>query len=204
MLELEPTVFIVDDEEAVRGGLAELVRTIKLNVETFATGQEFLEAYDPSRPGCLLLDVRLPGKSGLRLQDEMIARGITLPIIFISGHADLPMAVDSMKKGAFDFMEKPVGDQVLLDRINAALAEDQRRRETNGEVEAFQKELGLLTAREHEVLDLLKAGQSTNAIAEALGITQKTAQVHRTRVLEKLHVDSVPALLTALHRVNMM
>jgi len=204
MPEIEPTVFIVDDDPAVSEGLKELVRTIQLKVETFATAQAFLESYDPSRPGCLVLDVRLPGMSGLRLQDELIARGITLPIIFISGHGDLAMAVEAMKKGAYDFMEKPVGDQMLLDRINAALSEDQRRRTVHAEYESFQKAASQLTAREHEVLALLKAGKSTNAIAETLGISQKTAQVHRSRILEKLHVESVPALLNLLHRTNQM
>jgi two-component system, LuxR family, response regulator FixJ len=204
MPEPESTVFIVDDDRPVREGLAELMRTIHLNAEVFATAAEFLESYEHSRPGCLLLDVRLPGMSGLRLQDEMITRGITLPIIFITGHGDLPMAVEAMKKGAYDFLEKPVGDQTLLDRINAALAEDQRRRKTQVEVDAFQERLTLLTSREREVLDLLKAGKSTTAIAETLEISQKTAQVHRTRILEKLQIESVPALLTALHRVNLM
>jgi len=141
--------------------------------------------------------------SGLRLQDELIARGITLPIIFISGHGDLPMAVEAMKKGAFDFLEKPVGDQALLDRISAALAEDQQRRRTHARIQTLQKELDLLTAREREVLALLKAGKSTNAIAETLSITQKTAQVHRARILEKLQVESVPELMAVLHDVRM-
>jgi two-component system response regulator FixJ len=204
MLKPESTVFVVDDDEPVREGLAELMRTIQLNTETFATAHEFLESYDRSQPGCLLLDVRLPGMSGLRLQDELIARGIALPVIFITGHGDLPMAVEAMKKGAYDFLEKPVGDQALLDRINAALAEDQRRRRTRVEVDAFQGKLALLTAREREVLDLLKTGKSTTAIAETLAISQKTAQVHRTRILEKLQMESVPALLTALHRFDLM
>jgi two-component system, LuxR family, response regulator FixJ len=204
MLEPESTVFVVDDDEPVREGLAELMRTIQLNTETFATAHEFLESYDRSQPGCLLLDVRLPGMSGLRLQDELIARGIALPVIFITGHGDLPMAVEAMKKGAYDFLEKPVGDQALLDRINAALAEDQRRRRTRVEVDAFRGKLALLTSREREVLDLLKTGKSTTAIAETLAISQKTAQVHRTRILEKLQVESVPALLTALHRFDLM
>lgn len=202
--ELEPTVFVVDDDQPVREGLAELMSTIQLNAQMFATAHEFLESYDSARPGCLLLDVRLPGMSGLRLQDELIARGITLPIIFVTGHGDLPMAVEAMKKGAYDFLEKPVGDQMLLDLINAALAEDRRRRQTRGEVDAFQGKLALLTAREREVLELLKVGKSTTTIAETLGISQKTAQVHRTRILEKLQVESVPVLLTALHRFDMM
>ncbi|HOV76457.1 MAG TPA: response regulator, partial [Sedimentisphaerales bacterium] len=151
MSDLESTVFIVDDDKAVRDGLAELTSTVKLRTQTFSSAQEFLDVYDPAQPGCLVLDVRLPGMSGLRLQDELISRGAVLPIIFISGHGDLPMAVEAMKKGAYDFLEKPVGDQVLLDRINAALAEDKRRRESRVEVTALKQKLDLLTPREHEV-----------------------------------------------------
>lgn len=204
MAALEPIVFIIDDDEPVREGLAELVRTIKLNARTFATAGEFLDAYDPAQPGCLLLDVRLPGMSGLRLQEELRTRGIDLPVIFISGHGDVPMAVEAMKKGAFDFLEKPVGDQALLDRINAALAEDRPRRQARAAARSLQQKLALLTAREREVLELLKAGMSTKGITKALGISAKTAQVHRTQILEKLQVESVPALLTLLHRMNMM
>ena len=204
MFESVSTVFVVDDDESVREGLAELIRTIQLNAETFATAHEFLESYDRSRPGCLLLDARLPGMSGLGLQDELIARGIALPIIFITGHGDLSMAVEAMKKGAYDFLEKPVGGQMLLDLINAALAEDQRRRQTRVEVDAFQGKLALLTSREREILELLKAGKSTTAIAETLEISPKTVQVHRTGILEKLQIKSVPVLLTALHRFDMM
>jgi RNA polymerase sigma factor (sigma-70 family) len=169
-------------------------------VKDHGTAHEFLDAYDPAAPGCLLLDVRLPGMSGLRLQDELIARGITTPIIFISGHGDLPMAVEAMKKGAYDFLEKPVGDQMLLDRINAAIAEDLRRRESRTEITALQHKLASLTPREREVLNLLKVGKPTSVIAKTLGISQKTVQVHRTRILEKLQVDTVPAIVTALHQ----
>ncbi|MEN6338389.1 MAG: response regulator [Phycisphaerales bacterium] len=200
MTDLQSTVFIVDDDEAVRDGLATLTSTVRLPTRTFANAQEFLDAYNPAQPGCLLLDVRLPGMSGLRLQDELIARGVTLPIIFISGHGDLPMAVEAMKKGAYDFLEKPVGDQALLDRINAALAEDLRRRESQVEVTALKQKLDLLTPREMEVLELLRIGKPTSVIAKTLGISQKTVQVHRTRILEKMQVDTVAALVTALHQ----
>lgn len=200
MSEPKATVFIVDDDKAVRDGLSELASTVGLQTQSFGTAYEFLDAYDPAVPGCLLLDVRLPGMSGLRLQDELIARGITTPIIFISGHGDLPMAVEAMKKGAYDFLEKPVGDQMLLDHINAAIAEDLRRRESRTEVTALKQKLALLTPREHEVLDLLKVGKPTSTIAKTLGISQKTVQVHRTRILEKLQIDTIPAVVSALHQ----
>jgi len=199
MSDLQSTVFIVDDDKAVRDGLAELTNTVRLRTQTFSSAQEFLDVYDPAQPGCLVLDVRLPGMSGLRLQDELISRGVVLPIIFISGHGDLPMAVEAMKKGAYDFLEKPVGDQALLDRINAALAEDRRRRESRVEVTAIKQKLDLLTPREHEVLQLLRVGKPTSVIAKTLGISQKTVQVHRTRILEKIQVDTVAALATAMH-----
>ncbi|HON92991.1 MAG TPA: response regulator [Sedimentisphaerales bacterium] len=199
MSDLESTVFIVDDDKAVRDGLAELTSTVKLRTQTFSSAQEFLDVYDPAQPGCLVLDVRLPGMSGLRLQDELISRGAVLPIIFISGHGDLPMAVEAMKKGAYDFLEKPVGDQVLLDRINAALAEDKRRRESRVEVTALKQKLDLLTPREHEVLQLLRVGKPTSVIAKTLGISQKTVQVHRTHILEKMQVDTVAALATMMY-----
>lgn len=198
----QATVFIVDDDRAVRDGLAELAASVKLQTRTFGTGQEFLEAYDPAQSGCLLLDVRLPGLSGLRVQDELIARDIDLPIIFISGHGDLPMAVEAMKKGAFDFLEKPLRDQVLLDRIHAALAEDRRRRDSRVEFISLERKLALLTPREREVLELLKIGKSTNTIAKRLDISQKTAQVHRNHILEKLQVDTQTTLVTVLHRYD--
>lgn len=200
MSEPKATVFIVDDDKAVRDGLSELAGTVGLQTQSFGTAHEFLDAYDPAIPGCLLLDVRLPEMSGLRLQDELIVRGITTPIIFISGHGDLPMAVEAMKKGAYDFLEKPVGDQMLLDHINAAIAEDLRRRESWTEVTALKQKLTLLTPREREVLDLLKVGKPTSTIAKTLGISQKTVQVHRTRILEKLQIDTIPAVVSALHQ----
>lgn len=200
MSNLQATIFIVDDDEAVRDGLTELAATVNLQTRTFANAQEFLDAFDPVQPGCLLLDVRLPGMSGLRLQDELIARGVRIPIIFISGHGDLPMAVEAMKKGAYDFLEKPVGDQALLDRLNAAIAQDLRRRESTLEAIALERKLALLTPREHEVLQLLKVGKPTSAVARILGISQKTVQVHRTRILEKMDAGTVTELVTLLHQ----
>jgi RNA polymerase sigma factor (sigma-70 family) len=203
MLESEATVYVVDDDAAVQDSLAELMATVRLKARVFTTAHEFLESYDPAEPGCLVLDVRLPGMSGLRLQDELIRRGIELPIVFISGHGDLPMAVDAMKKGAYDFLEKPVGDQTLLDTVNAAIADDLRQRQTRAAAMRLRDDLAALTPRERQVFDLLKVGKSTRAIAEELGISQKTAQVHRTRILEKAGVESQDALIALLHRCNM-
>jgi FixJ family two-component response regulator len=200
MTQPEGTVFILDDDADVRDAIQELLRSVRLCAEALATPSEFLQNYDPERPACLLLDMRLPGMSGLRLQDELIARGIDLPIIFMTGCADLAVAVEAMKKGAYDFMEKPLGDQALLDRVNAALREDQRRRRHRMGMAALHQKLTMLTAREREVLDLLRAGKTTNAVARALGISQKTVQVHRSRVLETLEVQSSLELVILLHR----
>jgi RNA polymerase sigma factor (sigma-70 family) len=199
MTQPEGTVFILDDDTDVREAIQELLRSVRLGAEAFATPSEFLQNSDPERPGCLLLDMRLPGMSGLRVQDELITRGIDLPIIFMTGYADLTAAVEAMKKGAYDFMEKPLGDQALLDRVNAALREDQRRRQHRMRMAALHQKLTLLTAREREVLDLLRAGKTTNAVARALGISQKTVQVHRSRILETLEVQSSLELVVLLH-----
>jgi len=199
MSELQATVFIVDDDQAVRESLAELAFSVGLQAQVFGSSDEFLQTYDPQQQGCLLLDVRLPGMSGLRLQDELTARGIDLPIIFMAGYGDVPTAVEAMKEGAFDFFEKPVNPQMLLDRIQAALAEDLQRSQSRARIAAFAHKLALLTPREREVLQLLTTGKPTSAIAKALGISQKTAQAHRLSIFEKMQVDTVAGLVTAVH-----
>jgi len=199
----EPIVFIVDDDEALRGSLALLMEAVKLKAETFATADEFLACYEPGQLGCLVLDVRLPGMSGLQLQEELLARDIELPIIFISGYADLPMAVEAMRKGAFHFIEKPVRGQTLLDEINAAIALHKRRRRLRTTSQAVAARIETLTPRELQVLDLIKVGKTTRAIAKALSISQKTAQVHRARILAKLQVQTSEGLVALLHKHNL-
>jgi len=202
MNESPGTVFLVDDDIDIRDALKLLLQSMRLRVQTFASASEFLTSYDPEWPGCLLLDVYLPGMSGLRLQDELIAHGIDLPIIFLTGHSDLAVAVEAMKKGAYDFLEKPVRDQVLIDQVNAALAEDDCRRRRRRRIAIVQQKLGLLTAREQEVLDLLWAGKTTRALAESLGVSQKTVQVHRSQILKKVNARSLLELITLLHGVD--
>jgi two-component system, LuxR family, response regulator FixJ len=191
----EPTVFVVDDDPAVRDSLRWLLQSVDLAVETFATGEAFLEAYDPARPGCLVLDVRMPGMSGLRLQEELGKRGITLPVIVITGYAEVQTAVRALKTGAFDFIEKPYSDEVLLECIHRAIETDREARE----VEALRTELAgrfaLLTPREREVMELVTAGKANKVIAADLGLSPKTVEVHRAAVMDKMGADSVAELV---------
>jgi FixJ family two-component response regulator len=193
----EPTVFIVDDDQVMRDSLRWLLESLKLNVETYASAKDFLSTYDPVHPGCLLLDVRMPDISGLQLQEILAARKIRIPVILITGHGDISMAVRAMKAGAFDFIEKPFNDQALLERIQLGLATDARLRREAMEREKAVKRIGSLTPRENEVLDKVVSGKSNKLIAAELGISIKTVEVHRARVMEKMSVTSV-AELTAL------
>src|SRR5437763_9047622 len=154
MTALSPTVFIVDDDAAVRNSLRLLVKSVGLTAAVFASAQEFLGSYDPQQPGCLALDVRMPGMSGLELQQQLNLRGAVIPVIFMTGHGDIPMAVEAMQHGAFDFLQKPFRDQDLLDRIQRAIAKDIEQRQSLGEHERIKAHLESLTAREREVLDL--------------------------------------------------
>jgi two-component system response regulator FixJ len=202
MPELEPVVYIVDDDEAVRDGLGKLMESIHLKVETFASAQEFLDSYEAPGPGCLLLDVRMPGMSGVKLQDTLAERNIMLPIIFISGHGDLPMAVEAVKKGAVDFLEKPVGDQVLLDRVQEALAKDVQIRERQAEQQIALDRLELLTNRERQVLDLMREGKPSKIIAFELGLSRKTVEVHRAHVMGKMNAKSLAELMALIGKMD--
>ena len=190
----EPTVFVVDDDQAMRGSLQWLLESLKLNVETYASAKDFLSVYDPVHPGCLLLDVRMPDVSGLQLQEILATRKIRIPVILITGHADISMAVRAMKAGAFDFIEKPFNDQILLERIQQGLAVDARQRCEAVEREKIIERIGLLTPREGEVLDSVVSGKSNKQIAVELDISIKTVEVHRARVMEKMSVNSVAEL----------
>lgn len=188
-------VYVVDDDPAMRSSLRWLIESVGLVVCTCASAQEFLNTYDPSQPGCLVLDVRMPGMSGFDLQQVLLQRQITIPIVIITGYAEVPLAVRAMKAGAFDFIEKPFSDQTLLDRIRAAVAQDEetRRRATvRAELEA---RLRLLTARERQVLLRVVAGKSNKQIAAELNLSPKTVEVHRAHVMEKLKVASLADLI---------
>lgn len=184
------TVFVVDDDRAVRDSLRWLIQSVGLSVETFSTAAEFLAAYDPAKIGCLVLDVRMRGMSGLDLQEELERRGISLPVIIITGHADVPMAVRAMKAGAIDFLQKPFGDQALLDRIQKALERDREQRSASAEHEEILSRLAVLTPREREIVDLLVDGKANKEIASDLGLSTRTVEGHRANIMDKLGATS--------------
>jgi two-component system, LuxR family, response regulator FixJ len=187
----EPTVFVVDDDEAVRKALKLLIESAGMQVETFCSADEFLARHDLSRPGCLVLDIRMPGMSGLALQDQLIARRITVPVIMITGHGDVAMAVGAVKKGAIDFIQKPFDDQMLLDRVQQAVHLDAEQRRERARRADFDARLARLTPREREVLDLLILGKGNKEVALELGLSRKTIDIHRAHVMMKLGVDSL-------------
>lgn len=195
MSETRPTVFIVDDDAAVRQSLALLIRSMGMPVETFESAQVFLGACDPERPGCLVLDIRMPGISGLELQEELQRRGVTLPIIFITGHGDVGMAVRAMKSGAIDFIEKPFNDQLLLDCVQAALARDRQRRAALARRETVHARYTSLTPREREVMREVVRGHANKDIAETLNVSRKTVEVHRAKVMDKMQAESLSQLI---------
>ncbi len=191
----EPTIFIVDDDQAVRDSLGWLINSINLKVETFASAAEFLDSYDADRPGCLLTDVRMPGMSGLELQNELFQRGIELPVIIITGHGDVQMAVRAMKMGAFDFVEKPFPDQNLLDLVQRAVDYDHKARLIRAQQEEIVALLDRLTPRERQVLGLIVAGESNKGVAYHLEISDKTVEAHRAKVMEKMEAKSLADLM---------
>jgi FixJ family two-component response regulator len=191
----DKTVFVVDDDQAVARSLRWLLETVQLKVETFATAQLFLDSYHTSTPGCLILDVRMPGMSGLDLQERLKAQRINLPIIFITGHGDVQMAVRAVKAGAFDFVEKPFNDQDLLDRIHRAIAFDSVQRGHDKQHAQLRSLFDSLTVREREVLDMVVVGKSNKAIANMFGLSAKTIEVHRAKVMEKMQARSVADLV---------
>jgi len=191
----EPTVFVVDDDPAMRDSLCWLLQSVDLHVETYPSADAFLAAYDAGRPGCLVLDVRMPGMSGLNLQDELRTRHIRLPIIMLSGHAEVPTAVRALKAGAIDFMEKPFSDELLLDRIRQAIDLDREQRDAEAQRAAVAERYALLTPREREVMELVTAGKANKVIAAELGLSPKTVEVHRAAVMDKMRADSVADLV---------
>jgi FixJ family two-component response regulator len=191
----DPTVFVVDDDEALRRSLSYLIESVGLEVETFAGGEEFLAACDPDRPGVLVLDLRMPGIGGLDVQRELSRRRIELPIILLTGHAEVSTAVRSLKEGAFDFIEKPFSDQVLLDSIQAAIREDRSIRSQRLRHDDIAERVERLTQREREVMAHVVVGEANRVIAEHLGLSPKTVEVHRAHVMEKLEVHSLAELV---------
>jgi two-component system, LuxR family, response regulator FixJ len=190
-----PTVFVVDDDEGVRNSLRFLLKSVGLTARTLASASEFLETYHPSQPGCLVLDVRMPGMSGLELQQQLNLRGAVIPVIFITGHGDIPMAVEAMQQGAFDFLQKPFRDQDLIDRIQRALERDARSRTALEQHTRIRERLDSLTPREREVLTLMTRGKPNKVMAADLGVSQRTVEIHRARVMEKSGAASLAQLV---------
>jgi len=191
----EPTVFIIDDDEAVRRFLSGLIASVGLHVETYASAQEFLDADEPSQPGCLLLDIRMPGMSGLELQKELASRNIRIPIIILTGHGNVQVAVHAMKAGAVDFIEKPFNNELLLDRIQMAVAESVDADTTRVKQDEIAHRMELLTPREHQVLEIVATGETNKAVARRLDISEKTVEIHRARVMEKMQAKSLADLV---------
>ncbi|MFO1372087.1 MAG: response regulator [Candidatus Competibacteraceae bacterium] len=197
-----PTVFLIDDDPAVRDAISLLLRAGGLKVETFPNAASFIEAGVQSQPGCLVLDVRMPGMSGLDLQKHLNAWGCHMPVIFMTGHGDIPMATRAMKAGAFDFVEKPFQGYLLLERIQAALALDAKERRRQARRDEITGRMALLSPREREVLERVAAGQYNKVIAAELGISLSTVEIHRKRVMEKLQADSLSDLIQMLALIN--
>ena len=188
-------VYVVDDDEAMRDSLKWLLESSGLEVELFASGEAFLDAYEEGFRGCLVLDVRMPGMSGLDLLERLRARASTLPAIIVTGHGDIPMAVAAIKKGAADFIEKPFGDKAMLNLIESCMKQDRARAAKRAEDAAVARRLESLTQREREVLSLIVDGQLNKQVADELGISIKTVEVHRSRVMEKMHASSIAELV---------
>ncbi|QDV19357.1 Transcriptional regulatory protein TdiR [Gimesia panareensis] len=191
----EATVFVVDDDPAIRKSLRWLIESVGLKVQTHELASDFLESYSPDRPGCLVLDVRIPGMSGLELQEKLRERGYDIPVIIVSGYGDVPMAVRAMKAGAVDFLEKPVSDQVLLDYIQKGIERDIKNKAIRLQNKDLLERKATLTRRELEVMDYVVSGFSSREIAEKLNVSFKTVEAHRAKIMKKMQAKSVPKLI---------
>jgi two-component system, LuxR family, response regulator FixJ len=195
MASTEATVFIVDDDEAVRDSLGLLLRSVGYRARCYGSARDFLKAFDPRDYGCLVLDIRMPGMTGLELQKHLAEIGCNIPIVFITGHGDIPMAVEAVRQGAVDFLQKPFQDQELVDRINDAMKQAAQQRE--GELERLEilDRIESLTAREKQVMGQVVLGKANKVIAGDLGVSQRTVEIHRARVMEKMQANSLAHLV---------
>ena len=191
----EATVFIVDDDQQVRDALELLMESVGLNVVTFESAQLFLDVFDPSVPGCIVTDIRMPGMSGLELQKKLKETKMHPPVIIITGHGDIPMAVDAMQAGALDFIEKPFNDQRLLDSVHRAIEADAAQRGQATHIAEIRERMQTLTPRELEVMNLITQGKRNKIIAEELSVSQSTVEAHRAKVMEKMQADTLSDLM---------
>jgi len=204
MSKAEATVFIVDDDAQMRESLRNLIRSVGLRVELFASAQEFLQRQHPDPPSCLVLDVRMPGLSGLDLQKRTSEAGLEIPIIFITGHGDIPMTVRAMKAGAVEFLTKPFRDQDLLDAIQQALDRSRKAREQEAATKELRRRFGLLSPREREVMERVVAGLLNKEIGAELGTSETTVKIQRHQVMEKMGASSLPELVRMADRVGLI
>ncbi len=202
MKEIDPIVFLIDDDRMIREGMQSLIRSVGLRVQTFASAQEFLQAKRPDGPSCLVLDVRMPGVSGLELQRKLSEAKIRIPIIFLTGHGDIPMSVRAMKDGAHEFLTKPVRGQDLLDAVQKAIDSDRELRQQRAEFEQVRARFDSLTPREKEVLDLVVAGLLNKQIADRLGMSELTVKTHRAHVMQKTEADSLAHLVRMTEKLK--
>lgn len=193
-----PQAYLVDDDDAIRDALAWLLNSRGTPCTAYASGEAFLAAWTPDLTGCLILDMRMPGMSGLDLFDALIARHAKLPVIFLTGHGDVPLAVAALKKGAFDFFEKPFNDNELVTRVVEAMAANARDRATSATVDSVKTRLGTLTSRERQVMELVLAGKFNKVIADQLNISMRTVEVHRANLFEKMQVKTAVELANLL------
>ena len=202
MTPVDATVFVVDDDTSVRTALKRLIQSLGFKVETFDSAQAFLEHGPHDGPACLVLDVRMPGMSGIELQQQLTKAGLGMPIIFITGHGNIPMSVQAMKAGAVDFIEKPFEDQKLIDAINIGIKKNKKFRAEHADIKALQRCVDSLTPREHEVFILVVSGMLNKQIAFDLGMSEKTVKVHRARVMDKMKAKSLADLVRMAEKVG--
>src|SRR6202011_89057 len=202
MTEVPPTVFVIEDDPSMRGAVEDLVRSVRLQVRAFASPQEFLESNQRDAPGCLVLDVRLPGMSGLTFQQELVKEGVTLPVIFITGHGDIPMSVRAMKAGAIEFLTKPFHHQELLDAIHAGIERDRARRRETALTTDLRNRYATLTERERHIMALVVMGRANKQIAAELNLSEITVKVHRGQAMRKMQAGSLPELVRMADRLG--
>lgn len=195
MTDIQQTVYVVEDDEAVRDSLELLLKTDGKTVKTYENAAVFLKDYSETMAGCIVLDIRMPGMDGMELQKKLNSKHSILPIIFVTGHGDVPMAVDAMKEGAVDFIQKPYREEALLEKIEAALEQDQEQRKTLDEKQEIMRRIKSLTPREHEIMDRMIEGQANKVIAIELEISQRTVEIHRSRVMHKMGTHSLAHLV---------